>query len=210
MKEKPIIFSEDSVWAILAGKKTQTRRVIKPQPPVAVDVWRGPDGAWWYHPPGRTVAATSLRCPYRAGDLIWVRETWGFSPTLPVSAHDEPAWLAYPHLRGYKADNPEGNWCWRSPIFMPRWASRLTLRVTGVRVERVQDIHPLDVEAEGVEVSCYYCEEPTADRGGVHRCDPIGKFAALWDTLNAKRGYSWASNPFVWVISFEVCRAPTA
>lgn len=200
MKERPIPFTAESVRAILAGKKTMTRRVVKPQPTWPWDqppVWVDEEG--YYHSGTGSYLGTKsdVRSPYGVpGDLLWVRETWGFSAQLPLSAHNEASWLAYPDLRGYKADTPDGNWCWRSSLFMPRWASRLTLRVTSVRCERLQEINEWDVLEKGIDVP--------ADGKHSNRVD----FAQFWDTINARRGYSWESNPFVWVVSFEVqsCR----
>lgn len=199
MAEKPILFSGEMVRAILAGRKTQTRRVITPQfrqmwgqgvgrgdsaYSVHVDI-KEPDGSWKW-----------LMCPYgKPGDLLWVRETWQalFDTDTGVDWwEDTPVELRTPeHLADaiYRASHTDEDCSWRPPIHMPRWASRLTLRVTAVRCERLRDISRADCAAEGVAVP--------PDPGWV-----MG-FADLWDRINAKRGYSWASNPFVWVISFE-------
>lgn len=158
MKERPIIFNGEMVRAILDGRKTQTRRVVKPAIVNAMDAPRGTqDIAAGYpfieRPSGDMVSVVDL-CPYgQPGDRLWVRETWGYSAKLPMSAHstkDDWTWIAYPELRAYKADAPKGNWCWKPSIHMPRWASRITLKVTGVRVERVQEISNGDAMAEGV------------------------------------------------------------
>lgn len=195
MSEKPILFSTDMVKAIMDGRKTMTRRVIKPQPErIAPDSKnRLPlaflaDGTKWIKP------------PYQPGDVLWVRETW--------AVDDNPACV--PQYI-YKADDgfyPEGGW--RPSIHMPREAARLFLTVKEVRVEGLQDITEEDVKAEGVDWlddACYsnngWCPSfYDPDSGG----SPILRngFAALWDSINVKRGFSFESNPWVWKISFEV------
>ena len=182
-KERPIIMTGDSVRAILGGRKTQTRRVIKPQP-TAVDEMYGPNKYWLKMD---TYTITEHHCPYgRVGDRLWVRETWHHAgpERTPgyVSYRADGEFMEYYKKQGYK---------WRPSIFMPRWASRLTLEVVSVRVERVQEISSKDAIAEGVE---YDVSKP----GGW----PVDRFAFLWDKINGKRGYSWDSNPFVWVIEF--------
>lgn len=183
MADKPILFSAPMVNAILRGDKTQTRRVIKPALVAAFDVGRGSaDSASGYpfveNEYGDHISAIKL-APYQPGDLLWVRETYAMhtvaGETLPV----------------YRADcYPDGDGApWKSPIFMPRRLSRITLRVTNVRAQRVQDISEDDAAAEGIER---------------HSGPYILDFARLWDSINAKRGYSWNSNPFVWVYTFDV------
>lgn len=193
-KERGIIFTGESVRAILAGAKTQTRRVIKPQP------HQRESGYWWF---GQECFASNARlvgevmegyCPYGLdGDGLWVRETWGFSAKLPASTRDEMSWLAYPELRAYRANNPEGDWCWRSPLYMPRWASRITLEIVSVRVERVQDISDDDAIEEGVDRT--NTSIPTYARQ---------RFQKLWDSINGERaGCAWADNPWVWALEFR-------
>lgn len=143
-----------------------------------------------------------MTCPYGVpGDRLWVKETWGKS--LHSEGYDENGYEVVRICPAYKADgmyrcgkpaNPEIPW-W-SPIFMPRWASRLTLEVTGVRVERLQKISEADAKAEGVQLSCGQSEKndyPNYKRS----------FHQLWDKLNAQRGYPWASNPWVWIVEFR-------
>ena len=202
MSERPILFSAPMVRAILEGRKSQTRRVVNPQPvnPVgdpgfspAEDVWR------WDHENVRV-------CPYGApwGDRLWVRETWtgtwcyeemhlayaadGSERTLEVP--DVPQDYALP-----KAAIKPGAWV--TPLFMPRWASRLTLEITDVRVQRVQEISEEDAQAEGVEA------ERWVKIGGENGASYRMGFRSIWDHINAKRGYSWQSNPWVWAVSFR-------
>ncbi len=183
MTERPIIFSADMVRAILAGKKTQTRRVINPQP-VDEDLRSG--------------------CPYGVpGDRLWVRETcerkihFNFLTGEPTEIFD----AVYSADQEHIVEEMGFNLCpWfkkrKLPaIHMPRWASRLTLEIVSVRVERLQDITEADAKAEGVTGALV---SESGDHAGF-----VPAFALLWDSLNGKRGYSWASNPWVWVITFR-------
>ena len=170
MKERPIIFTTDMVKAILDGIKTQTRKVIKSQPwgmdKVYFTAFRKDYG-------GRT-------CPYgQVGDRLWVRESF--------YTESGDIW--------YKADGQTAPMFikWKPSLFMPRWASRITLEITEVRVERLQEISDGDCQAEG-------CQYP--QWRGSHTSWK-GAYKALWDSLNAKRGYGWEVNPWVWVISFD-------
>lgn len=179
MKEHPILFSSPMVLAIMGGKKTQTRRVMKPQPQ-DMDEWSGlneyTDGRYGF----QTATGIDYFCTYgRPGDRLWVRETYNGNKEVGLA---------------YRATNPELNGCpWRPSIFMPRWASRITLEIVSVRVERLNDISEEDAMAEGVTRPPYYSAAPHYQIW----------FRNLWDSINAKRGYSWDSNPWVWVIEFK-------
>lgn len=215
MKERPIIFSTEMVKAILDGRKTQTRRVVKPQPKTIdlegkpIVCWQGKNtldfideihcGGY-----GDFRSRLSLRCPYgQVGDRLWVRETWATEKRLDNLSIAELGHASEMPIF-YKADNSRtlleiGNW--RNSIFMPRWASRITLKITGIRVERLQEITDRDCEKEGLDNPCgYYCDEAI---GHVDHQGTINNFTKLWDSINARRGYSWESNPWVWVISFK-------
>ena len=172
MKERPILFNAEMVRAIRDGRKTQTRRVIKPQPI-------------------RDYAELVSRCPYGApGDKRWVRETW---------RDDSFDWEWGTRQQiAYRADGDNGDHTWRPSIHMPRWASRITLEVTGAGAERVQDITPEDVVAEGVSLDGL-CDYPA----WIFSNAIYEQFRELWDSPNAKRGYGWDSNPWVWVLEFE-------
>jgi hypothetical protein len=166
------------VRAILSGAKTQTRRVVKG---TALE-WLAPD---MFTPDFVADPANSL-CPFGApGDLLWVREAWA-----PVPALDG----AYPHHAVYRADGRTET-RWRPSIHMPRWASRLTLRVTSVRVERLQAITEEDARAEGVAAD-------DISRVGVPCYSARQNFERLWDSLAAE-GSRWRDDPWVWVIGFE-------
>lgn len=187
---KPIIFSTPMVQAILDGRKTMTRRVCRPLTK-SYDCRLRRDET-----PYAWLNRNGYDAPYHPGDVLWVRETW----------HQN-----YDGSIAYKASAPP-NKGWKPSIYMPREAARIFLRVTDVGVERVQDITDADAMAEGFEgVPCdhpmgrYACED-CMNTG--YREPPTVGFAELWDRLNAKRGYGWDANPWVWVISFDRIEKP--
>ena len=190
MKDRTIIFSGPMVRAILEGRKTQTRRLVKPQD------WQLKSGEFrWIHPYGRV------------GDRLWVRETWAGNKTRVAyratmnhagvnwdAEHTKMYWerLQHPTLPVPIADK------WKPSIHMPRWASRLTLEITGVRIQRLQDISEDDAIAEGIRCGGESEWTGTHKSGDCHR----GRFAFLWDSLNLHRG-PWVTNPWVWAITFR-------
>lgn len=254
VKERPILFSAPMVRAILDGRKTQTRRVVK-------DQGYSPQPTCW--------------CPFgKPGDRLWVREAWGLMNAcygkggnwvtvgyrasdgglketdlgFEIPVPEATAKWAYEAFTDEAPKDEDGTFRegdgfevfrWRSPIHMPRWASRITLEVIRVRVERVQEIIVGDVAAEGVEIirdaaGKLYIQvtgasplpymEGAIEKGTLRILDPDrfvrAHFAALWDSLNAKRGhlprvtmnkqkrrldglYGWAANPWVWVVEFK-------
>lgn len=226
MSTKPILFSTPMVQAILDGRKTQTRRVIKPQPKMKLSYIAAGDswGKWNY--PGRnthkywgdeyivpeTITETEKgklwTPPCRGDDVLWVRETWFQQDCTPDCAGQEdenecPFNRVGNACYGYKAQYTTGgddDIKWRPSIHMPKEAARLFLRVTDVRVERVQDILCNDMIKEGVI--------PKTVKGGQWQQWQREYFAPLWDSISAKRGHSWASNPWVWVIEFEPADRP--
>ena len=194
MTERPILFSAPMVRAILAGTKTQTRRVAKH--PLAqnlsyiVDIGKG-----WF---GDEEGEVQIRCPYgQPGDRLWVREKWqavsGNDRARHIMTHPRPdrGWLEYAATP--RADEPA--YKWRPSIHMPRWASRITLEVTGVRVERLQDISEADAMAEGVHYSLLEKIQAGQDRWARHA------YKKLWETINGSD--SWDLNPWVWVVEFK-------
>ena len=210
MKERPILFSAPMVRAILAGTKTQTRRIIKPG-------LRNPGWTRFAFFPQRGIAIEcgedypdgkedQRRCPYgKPGDRLWVRETFGdCTPgacALGGTKWDSPWYRANADEYGLLGHDGEGpvyveDIHWRPSIHMPRWASRITLEVTDVRVERLQEINEQDTIAEGW---------PHAATNGVDAplrdAYPIGWFANLWGDINGPD--SWPANPWVWVIAFR-------
>lgn len=200
MSEKPILFSAPMVRAILNGRKSQTRRLIKPQPDcpyVGTDHWHD-------SPRGSDTLGPIRRIPYAPGEVMWVRETW-----MPCASID--SFLTDTNLYAYKADYVDGDTPgkWRPSIHMPKEAARLFLRVTDVRAERVQDIAFLDALDEGIKADFVppdgWLEDDAIAIAGAMRAQngAIDAFRALWDTLNAKRGYGWDANPWVFVHTFE-------
>ena len=201
MKEHPILFNGEMVRAVLGGRKTQTRRVILPQPTKQDGkTWLAliGDNAYMYSgqkPNGEFWQMPIFKCPYgQPGDRLWVRETWREVGSAMMSDDSIPKLKC--DVR-YCADDPlDGPW--RPSIHMPRWASRITLEVVAVRVERVQDITEADARAEGVTLR--YDDPNRVDR----RCPKYAEaFHTLWDSINASRGYGWDANPFVWVVEFQ-------
>lgn len=203
MKERPILFSAPMVRALLAGEKTQTRRVVKPQPFVSLDAISG-----WAIPVPKKCQGWArdfldikgpnidAACPYgEVGDRLWVRET--FMDLQGTGVEHRPDPLGPLHRYAYQADTPPGSrgdearkeygLKWKPSIHMPRAASRITLEVTGVRVERLQDISEADAAAEGVHT------DPA--------CPAYDAYQALWEQINGKG--SWDANPWVWVIDFR-------
>jgi len=137
-------------------------------------------------PPARH--GNTLQCPYGVpGDRLWVRETFRIKKSK-----------TFCDTVFYNADDLKGNHRWTPSIYMPRWASRITLDITGVRLEQLQDISESDAEAEGVEKSGGWNADET--EYGVNYRIP---FSRLWDSINATRGYGWETNPRVWVITFR-------
>lgn len=222
MKERPILFSGEMVRAILEGRKTQTRRVIKPQPTFERGAWSVP-GFFCNTEQGfkESLLRSEFQCPHGApGDRLYIKEKWATSPCLDKcnaadierrtldANYSEPWAPLY-----YFADDTFDNWdktTWGNYIgrhrharFMPRWASRVTLEITGVRVERVQDISEQDAKAEGATPDHF--ENAFFQTGPSGKTNPfIRGFWRLWDSINGKdETKSWDANPWVWVISFN-------
>lgn len=210
MKERPIDFSADMVRALLQGRKTQTRRPVKPQPESGPDGKMVDLGSAWGLLDG--ILSGEWCCPYgQPGDRFWVREAWGMSfvDNVPKGrayrsggTWGSPAQPERVACVVYLADGPIppcnlGGETARpsASTHMYRWMSRITLEITNVRVERVQDISEDDARAEAV---------------GRHEgmfCDCREKFSTLWDSINAKKGFGWSVNPWVWVVEFKRVKA---
>lgn len=211
MTERPILFSDAMVRAILSGTKTQTRRAVKDQPDVVDERPRGLLHEWGFYLGAYPGAGSVVRCPYGVpGDRLWVREAWrpeeladctdgvrfraddGFRPIENAPAAAD-RWLeAHGGIAAVEAGTVAR---WRPSIHMPRWASRLTLEVTDVRVERVQAIGPFDAGAEGAVFAKQQWSNVEL---------PRDSFRILWDSLNGERvGCSWADDPWVWVVGFR-------
>jgi hypothetical protein len=203
-RERPILFSAPMVRAILDGRKTQTRRVAKPRfdDRKPCEHWKGEnhdgDATMYRH---CSHGSEGLGCPYgQPGDRLWVRETWFSSnpktPSRVRYAADDLIRLEDGLFARAVCNPPK----WRPSLFMPRWASRITLEIVAVRVERLQDISEKDALAEGCE------REFKADGStvwGAGLVEAVENYKTLWDSINAKRGVGWDINPWVWVIEFK-------
>jgi hypothetical protein len=210
VKERPILFSGEMVRAILRGAKTQTRRAMKPQPMTVANPGMGADEVFGWHksqpiksmPFGmhafrHDVESQCLlvsECPFgQPGDRLWVRETWACDSTIndghPVEYR--ATWKCERDFPGVRCEHGPSRW--KPSIHMPRWASRLTLEVTGVRVERLRDISEEDARAEG-------CSRKYDYDGDLTHTAP-DDFSQLW-TRTYGDG-SWPANPWVWVVTFR-------
>lgn len=214
MKEHPILFSTDMVKAILEGRKTQTRRIVKPQPdddglwnhtqrPMSVHPAYNMEG--WWGTVDETGEDREYKCPYADIDdlnLLWVRETF-------CVVNEKPA---------YKADYSLvptflSSMTWKPSIHMPKSAARIWLEITDIRVERLQDISREDAKREGIEVIGKNVKSWTLFRNyslpknnvGLGLLSSIESFQSLWDSINGKKEKAnWQSNPWVWAITFKV------
>lgn len=210
-KERPILFSGPMVRAILEGRKTQTRRVVMSgaknmQASGAVCVKRNPDNDPWYKEYVWSVRERGgvwndfteeqmlARCPYGVvGDRLWVRETWAEFPS-------DKDWI-------YRADHDRTlaeKLTWKPSIFMPRQACRIKLEITARRLEQLQRMSHNDWKADFAPTGRQIEQALQTFKGDDNRHEMSQIF---WDSINAKRGYSWTSNPWVWVIEFERVQA---
>ena len=211
MSIKPILFNTEMVRTIIDGRKTVTRRVVKPQPMIGSTIYPNIDVA------GKVCAeiwgngaVKYIKQPYHRGDILWVRETWTHVKFGRGEWHYE-----------YRAncEHPKkwsnGSFAeWSPSIHMPREAARIWLRVTGVRVERLQEIDGNGLRAEGFDIPCLPNEvEDQFDKYGAtfDLVQAKRRFSALWDSTikHADRDrYGWDANPWVWVIEFKKCEKP--
>ncbi len=227
MKERPILFSGPMVRAILEGRKTQTRRVVK-WSEVEPGLNLGFSGLLAVAQDSRGWVLTSMSggcwqercaptlCTYGVpGDRMWVRETWSGQRNRPI-AECELFYRAdgeHQHGRQLGLSYAERESKWRPSIFMPRWASRLTLEVKAVRVERLQKISEADAIAEGIRLVTKdgtvnkFCVYDLGDYSSTPWSemsrDAVSAYRSLWDSINAKRGHGWETNPWVWVVEFK-------
>jgi hypothetical protein len=190
MKERPILMSPPMVQAILAGTKTQTRRVVRRYRAV------------------RYAVVTEDLCPYGApGDRLWVKERHSFMhqftsmsghvpprPGFQVEVEYSDGDKDYHFSEERQKLRPIGSASWRAAIFMPRWASRITIELTSVRCGMLQDISEEDARDEG-------CIGVFRDHNGTYLETPRLEYRRLWDQINGNRA-PWDTNPFVWVLSF--------
>lgn len=205
IKEKPIIFSTEMVKAILENRKFQTRMVIKPQPdhchrdvigketPYSTEGWNKllPQ-----------IGEKEIKWPWQVEDILWVRETWCMVTALnDCEGKHSNQCGGIDSWDYYKADGKilPSDFKWKPSIRMPRAAARLFLKVKDIRVERLQEITAEDIRSEGLPSMGVHCSDYEL---------AIAEWKTHWDNLNAKRGYGWGLNPWVWVISFERVNQP--
>ena len=211
MKERPIIFSAPMVRAILDGRKTQTRRVVRGQPRAHLGLQPmhgvSPDGVAFGDPALWRVVGPDYpdcdkddrRCPYgQPGDHLWVRETFwqaecqGQGSGNPFLFYDADQDEGPQLIKPFPWFDKVGRWGKRPSIHMPRWASRITLEVVSVRVERLHCISQEDANAEGI---VHDMEQDRVILQGFYRA---------WEAINGKRpGCSWNDNPWIWVVEFK-------
>lgn len=200
MRELPILFNGDMVRAILDGRKTQTRRPIKPQPPEGTSrIICGEDG-------DQALCLSEYeggefsqhidpwrKCPYAVGDHLYVRETWADPCNAGIIAYRADQATAYENIK------------WRPSIHMPKWAARLWLEVTEVRVEPVRGIDGMDALSEGITLPAETEEtfQLCPNEWPLYEDELIAPFRELWDATYAKRGLGWDANPWVWVYEFR-------
>lgn len=194
MKERGMIFNAEMVRAILDGRKTQTRRPIKWKQTRFTEIGEREDGSKWPWSEDAEHACDFWHpCPFGAvGDRIWVRETWA-RYNIDQNSHD----IAYRATT--PADWPEEG-RWRPSIHMPRWASRILLEITDVRVERLNAISQEDAQAEGMELTGWRPTYSDPDSGG-EVMTPYDNFAELWSSIYGDE--SWKANGWVWVIELK-------
>jgi hypothetical protein len=225
MKERPILFSGPMVRAILDDRKTQTRRVMTPQPEhLQLHEWRGEpiyegehrvwcwkthtfENLWdeYIREPERL--ELSCMSPYGiVGDRLWVRETWTHDASSLEQCRSAFDCCSIPGYGPYyrSTEVAPDTLKWKPAIFMPRWASRIMLEITEVRVQLLQEIEGEDAAAEGIAVARCGCEV-CAHSSAMCPADAsahIEEYAALWDSINGKRA-PWSSNPWVWALTFR-------
>lgn len=185
MEIKPILFNTEMVQAILDGRKGCTRRVVKPQPTARY-------------------GAQCIKPPYQPGDILYVRETWGY----PIALNSDKQYVFRADEvaeSGFKNDSH----IWHPSIHMPKEAARIWLKVTNVRVERLQEITVDGCHREGINIET----SAVTDGETLNRKHDFSleKFETLWDSTVKKSDldrYGWDANPYVWVIEFEQCEKP--
>jgi len=177
------------VLAIFDGRKWQTRRPIKPQPVGNFIYFSSVNPAY-----ACFEQSPSVRCPFgQVGDRLWVKETFRlFNAWEECCCYDMCQCARNNGKPVYYADTPDDEYKWKPSIHMPRWASRITLEITDIRVERVRDISATEAANEGV----------SSNNIGEYTCY-IDTFRTLWDSIYAKHGLGWDDNPQVWVIEFR-------
>lgn len=221
VKERPILFSAPMVRAILDLRKTVTRRICNPQPCAeflarglagTAPQWPLQDGIRWFMRDGRSEL---VKCPYQPGMRLWIRETFtlcGQNKSYAVFKDGAQKYKDGSYFDGLKKYN-EGAFDhikWKPSIFMPRWASRITLEVESIHVGQIQDSTPEDVIKEGLRSDEFPIGGEYVKKYGLEgwehrqwRISPVDAFEFLWDSINKKRGFGWNTNPWVYRIEFK-------
>lgn len=210
MKSRPILFSAAMIRAILSGAKTQTRRLLQ-EPAETLSILDAHGPGWDVGRGGayRMVAGGTFVVPFRrpyafCGDRLWPKEGHAIRRDVDPKTHLDKA----RHYLRYRADYGDGDlgmeWHdyghgWRPSIFMPRWASRITLEITEVRVQRLQEISEADVVAEGLGPDDIRCD---GECGATPCALAVPAFKRLWNSINGKRA-PWHGNPWVWALTFR-------
>jgi len=196
---KGILFKPDMIRAIIEGRKTQTRRVIKPQPKYIIDQhYITLNGLTSLHIQADNLI--SRKALYQSGETVYIKEAWRteavYDRTPPCDIGDS-ALIEYRLLPNEILSQIMGRW--RSPLHLPRWAARYFIKILDVRAERLQEITEEDAKAEGI------LPEGTLLPDFIHSADnPVEQFAQLWDSVN--KDYPWESNPWVFIYTFELKR----
>ncbi|HCM3841898.1 TPA: hypothetical protein ACIPPH_002694 [Klebsiella pneumoniae] len=224
MKERGMIFNGEMVRAILDGRKTQTRRIMAPQPADDIErcIFSNPEAIGWKsslrHKHGST---TAHFCHYgKPGDRIWVRETarceWQRGDFKDAAFETGVTYKADGERQSFRSAEQHktfprrshatnGDLAWHPSIHMPRWACRILLEITDVRVERLNAISEEDAEAEGIDMEALYdsqdCYDCIADHNMTGRPTVTGAFKYLWESIYGEE--SWKANSWVWVIEFK-------
>jgi len=211
--ERPMLMCGDMVRATLEDRKTKTRRFINPQPMFYHDVksCQVIEGFIHYIDSKGTSHVGGKMCPYgKVGDRIWVKETFQYTD---ASLNIEPGWVYRATDRDWETLE---DWKWKPSIFMPRKASRITLEITDIRVERLLEINQADCLAEGIESSVINADKrDTTYRDYMQKvvdpfewyASPIDSYKSLWESINGVG--SWSDNPWVWVITFKRLKPET-
>ena len=203
-----ILFKPDMIKAIAEGRKTQTRRLDSlKEINQELDKWvcqGNPYGIWRFDHK-ETHQRIVVRPRYQVGEVVYIKEAWAIKDCGNRVSLTKEAWTeGFPTNRlEYVLDAPEQYW-WnkRSPLFMPEWAARYFLRITAVKVQRLQEMTWADCVAEGI-IDKGNDNFYSPDKPNLFYSVPQGAYAELWDSINKKPGTRWADNPFVWVYSFE-------
>lgn len=223
---KPVLFNTEMVRANMAGLKTNTRRVMKPQPVLENGFWRLGDAAW-SEGIKRVIPMPNHslyeRMPYKPGDILYVRENWAITSELPGVADGGPVYMADYTNKELKSLR-EKHFRWRPSIHMPKELARLFLRVTDVHAERLRQIEIEGFIKEGIKPrplkpdGCKCIAEtdnchllPCPNRDAYEHLEYALPFSELWDSTMkpAERElYGWNANPWVWVIAYERCEKP--